>query len=105
MSQNDTLRTYFCYKWRLTFTMDGNRTARVFADKKEPFDYCVTRSAPVSEEQVVVFYTVARELLRFVYALVESYNRGDTTALKVRDVGARGMYRVTFGRNHSPRNE
>lgn len=78
----------------LTFAVDSHGSFSILADVEELPDDGVVWSAPVHEEQVVMFEAGLGEAFGVVHFLVESDDGGDVVFPKVRDVCLRGVQRV-----------
>lgn len=74
--------------------MDGNGPFSILTDVEELPDDGVVWSAPVHEEQIVVFEARLGETFGVVHLLVEPDDGGDVMFPKVWDVCLRGVQRV-----------
>lgn len=79
----------------LTFAVDRNGPLSILTYAEELPDDGVVWSAPVDKEQIVMFEPGLCEPLGIVHLLIESDDGSDVIFPKVRDVGLRGVQRVT----------
>lgn len=80
----------------LTFAVDSYGPLRVLTDVQELPDDGVGRRAAVHKEQVLVLEAGVREAPRIVHLLVEPHDGGDVVLPEVREVGLRGVERVSW---------
>lgn len=76
--------------------MDRNRSFRVLTDVQEPSHNVVAGCAAVYEEEVIVLEASVYEALRFINLFVQPHNCSHIMLFEIREVGFRGMKRVTI---------